>query len=310
MFISPLINWCRIALIRRRLRRALQGIFATKPLRAGDGAFTVLSMVQHSDIAAYLVAIKSFAAYLQPRRIVVVCDPTITPEDERLLKLHIPHVELDRAEAFRHPDLPIGGTWERLYALAHIATTDYAIQLDSDTVTLAVLPEIFSAIEQRRGFVLNGFLPGDDDDDEPANTVVTIEQASSYAHRWPPKHVQALAEQRLIHAELLLPKYVRGCSGFTGLPPNQAYVDQLISFSQKMQRQLGTRWTEWGSEQVASNYLVANAMTVQLLPMPAYSASGPSLVDHRFIHFIGPTRFANRNYEKAVKQVIQKLRQP
>jgi hypothetical protein len=36
-----------------------------------------------------------------------------------------------------------------------------------------------------------------------------------------------------------------------------------------------------------------------------YSAPGNSLDGHSFVHFIGSTRFNNRNYEKAVRRAIQ-----
>lgn len=309
MLSDNIVEPMRRQLIRWHFRRTLQGIFATAPLVPGERPFTTLSMVQHSDVAAYLVAIKSFARFLQPHRIIVVCDPSITPDDERLLRQHIPHITLHCANTYYHPQLPVGGTWERLHALAHHAATDYTVQLDSDTVTLAPLPEVAAAIDHSEGFVLDGFLPGDDDDDQPAMGLVALEHASAYAQRWPPRHVQALAEQQLVHAGLSLTHYIRGCSGFTGLPPDPAHLDRVLELSRKMQIRLGERWTEWGTEQVASNYLVANAAGTRLLPMPHYSAAGPSIDDHAFIHFIGSTRFINRNYEKAVRRVISMLHQ-
>jgi hypothetical protein len=305
--LDRVFNRLRLEWIRWHLRRALQGTFTTTHVTPGHRAFTTLSMVQHKDVAAYLVAIKSFAHFLQPEKIVIICDPSITPQDEALLRQHIPHATLHRVEAFRHPQLPVGGCWERLYALTTHAATDYVVQLDADTVTLADLPEVAAAIENRAGFVLDGFLPGDEDDDEPASGLISLEQASLYAQRWPPRHIQALAEQQLHHAGLDLPNYVRGCAGFTGFPPDPTLSDRLVDFSAKMHRQIGSRWNEWGTEQVASNYLVANASDTGLLPMPHYSAPGKVISDHAFIHFIGPTRLINRNYETAIKQAIQQL---
>ena len=103
---------------------------------------------------------------------------------------------------------------------------------------------------------------------------------------------------------------MRGCAGFTGFPAEPALLDRAIDFSTRMQHQLGTRWSEWGTEQVTSNYLVANAAGTRLLPMPQYSAAGPSLDDHAFVHFIGSTRFINRNYEMAAKRVINMISPP
>lgn len=294
----------RLAIIRRRFHQAIQGIYATSPLIQGSDPFVVLSMVQHKDIAAYLVAIKSFALHLRPEKIVIICDKSITPDDEALLNQHIPHAVLHKIAVFLHPRLPNGGTcWERLHALTTYAAKEYVVQLDADTVTLGALPEVEAAIKNRQGFVLNGYLPGDDDD-EPATEIVPIEQASRYAHRWSPLHVQALAEQQLNLAGLSGSHYVRGCAGFTGFPPDPALCEKLVEFSTKMEQLLGSRWREWGTEQVASNYLVANAADAQLLPQPKYSAPGNTLDGHDFLHFIGPCRFVNRNYEIAVKRAI------
>lgn len=304
-----LLERVRLAIIRWQFHRAIQGIYATNPLRQGKNPFVALSMVQHKDIAAYLVAIKSFALRLQPEKIVIICDRSITPDDELLLTRHIPHAVLHQAAAFLHPELPAAGAcWERLHALATYASNEYVVQLDADTVTLAALPEVEVAIENRQGFVLNGYLPGDDDD-EPAAGVVSIEQASRYARRWSSQHVQAFAEQQLASAGLSGSSYVRGCAGFTGFPPDPTLCEKLFQFSNKMGRLLGPRWTEWGTEQVASNYLVANASDLQLLPQPKYSAPGSTLDGHDFLHFLGSCRFDNRNYEKAVVKAIEMISQ-
>lgn len=309
-FVNRLFERVRVTVIRWRFHRAVQAIYDTAPLKPGKNPFIALSMVQHKDIAAYLVAIKSFAFFLQPEKIVIICDPSITPEDETLLSQHIPYATLHKADVFSHRQLPGSGTcWERLHALTRYAANNYVVQLDADTVTLGPLPEVEAAITHRNGFVLNGYLPGDDDD-EPASGIVSIEQASHYAHRWPQQHVQALAEQLLNQATLSQRRYVRGCAGFSGFPPDPTLCDQLVEFSQKMQERLGLRWSEWGTEQVASNYLVANAIGTHLLPQPKYSAPGRVLDEHSFVHFIGACRFINGDYEKAVRQAIRMITRP
>lgn len=303
--VNRLVERLRLAIVRRRFHRAIRGIYATGPLKPGHKPFVVLSMVQHIDIAAYLVAIKSFALHLQPEKIVIICDRSITPDDEILLSQHIPFAVLHRISEFLHTQLPTGGNcWERLHALTTYAANDYVVQLDADTVTLAALPEVEAAIENRHGFALNGYLPGDDDD-EAATGTVSIGEASRYANRWTTQHVQALAEQQLHQAALSGSRYVRGCAGFTGFPPDPTLPDKLLEFSNKMEKLLGARWREWGTEQVASNYLVANTAGIHLLPQPKYSAPGKTLDGHEFLHFIGPCRFVNLNYEKAVKRAIR-----
>ena len=38
-----------------------------------------------------------------------------------------------------------------------------------------------------------------------------------------------------------------------------------------MTAELGSRWTEWGTEQVTSNYVVANSPEAMVLPYPKYA---------------------------------------
>ena len=48
-----------------------------------------------------------------------------------------------------------------------------------------------------------------------------------------------------------------------------------------MEAILGTSWFEWGSEQVASNFVVANSPNPIVLPLPTYSCFGPSELGYR-----------------------------
>jgi hypothetical protein len=96
-------------------------ILDTRPLKRGELPFTLLSMVHQRDVHSYLVAVKSFTHFLNPTRIVVVCDPSLDDNDRAVLKHHLPHVELREAHEFTHPDIPRGGTWERLFAISSYA---------------------------------------------------------------------------------------------------------------------------------------------------------------------------------------------
>ena len=82
MTIRRLFGRIRLELIQWSFRRAIEAVHATAPLLPGKSPFIALSMVQHKDLASYLVAIKSFAHFLQPRKIVIICDPSITAQDE------------------------------------------------------------------------------------------------------------------------------------------------------------------------------------------------------------------------------------
>ena len=83
---------------------------------------------------------------------------------------------------------------------------------------------------------------------------------------------------------------------------------KLLAFSAQMQALVGERWKTWGTEQVTSNYLVANAHGVKILPYAKYTTPNFSTGETAFLHFIGYTRFVNTQYERASQKVIQTLR--
>jgi hypothetical protein len=74
-----------------------------------------------------------------------------------------------------------------------------------------------------------------------------------------------------------------------------------------MTAKTGNRWSEWGTEQVTSNYLVANSPQAQLLPYPKYSTPFKAHDVGAFLHFIGEIRFRSRAYEKASLEAIKSL---
>lgn len=274
--------------------RAVRSVLGTPPVKKGWAAFITLSMVQHRDVLAYLLAIKTFAARLAPARVVVVCDPSITNEDKTIMKAHVPFIEFRQAVEFHQPGLPVGGTWERLTAICEYAKDSYVIQLDADTVTLGDLPEVVQCLSEKRSFVLG----------ERANQcTVSLAEATEYAKDWPDRHVQAAAEK--VIASVLDPnlRYVRGCSGFTGFPVNENMQKDMLMFSSKMSEKLGARWNEWGTEQITSNYLAAN-LGALVLPYPKYSA--PERDHHLavFRHYIGSIRFKNGRYAADAMRLI------
>jgi len=302
-----------ISKIQQRLRRdyyrwlhqkASRGILDTPPLKPGAMPFTLLSMVQKRDVLAYLVALKSFAAFACPQRVVVVCDPSLDAADRSMLQSHVPHIELRAADEFTHPDIPRGGTWERLLAICDYARDAYVVQLDADTVTVDRPHEVLQAISRRVGFVLG---------EAPKQTLITLETTSANAQADPygQQHIQGYSEACM--SQVGLPAnalYVRGCSGFTGFPPSASMREDLVHFSNCMARKIGLqRWSAWGTEQITSNYLVANAAGTQVLPFPEYGTPDVMNSDTVFIHFIGSLRFVSDRYEKTSRKVIGQMKE-
>jgi hypothetical protein len=276
-------------------------ILDTRPLQRGDLPFMLLSMVHQRDVYSYLVAVKSFTHFLNPQRIVVVCDPSIGPDDRAILQRHVPHVELRDAHEFTHPDIPRGGTWERLFAIAQFVEDTYVVQLDADTLTVQPVPEVRQAIEKGFGFVLG----------EMENTPIrSLAAARENALPWmkPGAHIQGICETEMVNVGLPDDaRYIRGCSGFTGFPRSADMRDVMLDFSRRMGKCLGNDWARWGTEQVTSNYIVSNAVGTRPLPFPKYGTPDHLSSETAFIHFIGPMRFINNKYKSTSQHIIHLL---
>lgn len=285
---------------KTRYMQAASEVLQTPALRPGDNPFMVLSMVHQRDVVPYLVAIKSFFQVTRPQRITIVCDPSIGQAEREVFKKHIPFVELRRAEEFQDARIPRGGTWERLHAIASYSPDNYVVQLDADTLTVAPLDEVSAAIRLQHGFVLG------EQADQP---MLTLERASHNTTEWEHRHVQALSEKRMVEAGLSLPLYTRGCSGFTGFPSNPHMQAQMLEFSAKMAQCTNGRWSEWGTEQVTSNYLVANAAHSRVLPYPKYSTPEVRIEEVAFFHFIGYVRHTNSLYREKTRALMPLLRE-
>lgn len=259
-------------------------------------------MVQKSDVISYLVAAKSFALQANPQKIVIVCDSSIDESDRAVLRKHIPHVELRDASEFVDSRVPRGGTWERLLAISKYVVDSYVIQLDSDTVTIKAVPEIGFSIKNATAFVLG---------EESAQQLLSFEGAHDHAKQFAGSrnHIQDQSELKMVELPNTIDRlYVRGCSGFTGFPPTRTMHEKLIEYSTEMEKLIGNRWIKWGTEQVTSNFLVANSNGVQILPFPKYASPDKATSETVFFHFIGYTRFVNSQYEKMSKKIIELLK--
>ena len=298
-FINTVIQRLKRDYFRSQYKKTARQILSTPPLVQGTLPFMLLSMVHQRDVESYLVAVKSFVHFANPRRIVVVCDPSISNEDRAVLKKHVPHIELHAADEFTHPSMPRGGTWERLFAIAGFVADQYVVQLDADTLTVQPIPEVVNAIQNGKGFVIG----------EGVETPMRSLQATrENALPWmaPGAHIQGIAETEMVNVGLPAnARYVRGCSGFTGFPRSTEMRDTMIDFSQRMTGKLGDDWKLWGTEQVTSNYLVANAPETVVLPFPKYGTPDCATGVTAFFHFIGSMRFVNNMYEKTSRQAIR-----
>jgi hypothetical protein len=291
----------RDTLARSRFRHACRGILDTPPIRTASAPLTIVSQVSHIDVILYLLAIKSLYRRLGEAEIVVLDDGSLTEADRILLNQHIHGSTIVPIAAIDTGPCPRGGTWERLLFILDRAADRYVIQMDSDTLSTGPLVEVLDHIHHNRPFTL-GTAEG--------RGVTTLAQAAERAIAAGGTQINVAAEQAFRDLpDAATRRYVRGSSGFAGFARGGIDRREIEAFSAEMVGLVGTRWTEWGTEQIASNYAVANSPGGGVLPHPAYACLWPGLDAERcdFIHFIGTYRFTAGLYARLGRRVIAEL---
>ncbi|MCL6251410.1 hypothetical protein M3P36_10210 [Altererythrobacter sp. KTW20L] len=289
-----------------RHNEAILGILDTPPIVPRRDGLVIFSMIGTAVVLPYLVAVKSLWSQLGRGRIAILDDGTLTAADRAILAQHCGDPEIMAiADVPTHP-FPKGGTWERLLTILDRRAGEYWIQLDSDTVTIGAVPELLDAISRNRSFCLLG----------GGDAAVGALPVADFARRLYPAgpqegHVQTRIESRL---DTVSPdhgwRYIRGCSGFTGFAAGGAGRDLARAFLAEMERLVGHEDTFiWGTEQVASNFQLANERDVLALPYGRYLNywNEPWSTDAAFVHFVGTHRYDNGAYTAASRAVIDRL---
>jgi hypothetical protein len=261
----------------------------------------ILSQLHHPDMTMYMLAAKSFARYVRPGGFVIV-DDGLTAADLKLLSAHFENMRFISSASVARGACPSRGCWERLMSIVAENEQHYVIQLDSDTLTIGKPNEVLQCVNEHRSFTLGT---------PTGQQVLSLADASRDADRSPSDHVQSVAERALTrypgHEQL---KYVRGCAGFTGFPRGSLSAAAVEKFSSRMEQLVGpAKWREWGSEQVTSNFLVANMPDTLVLPVGRYPFWSPKrdLRDTALIHFFGARRFSGGMYRRQACEIIDEL---
>ena len=285
---------------------AVRAVLAAPPVRAIDDGVIIFSMIGTRVLLPYLVAAKSLHARLGRGRFAILDDGTLTPADKAVLELQLDRPELYSFGGIDLGDCPRGGCWERLLTLLELRRDNYVVQLDSDTVTLGPVDEIWKAIDQARDFTLRG---------EASSAWLPLAGfGADYASLPPDAHVQAKIETLLPQVAAAavggLSHYVRGCAGFAGFAPGGPGRELADAFSRAAAAQLGPEvWAQWGSEQVMSNLYIANEGEPVLLPYARYLNfwNEPISSEAAFVHFVGTFRYHRGAYADAARHAIARL---
>jgi hypothetical protein len=288
-----------------------KAVFATPPISPRDDGVVVFSMIGTRVVAPYLVAAKSFMRALGRGRVVLLDDGSLTHADKSVLATHLGSPEIRSIHDVETGDTPRGGCWERLMTLIDLSASDYVIQLDSDTVTLGSVDEVRAAIAADRSFTILGGADGE------AQGVKTLTEFRRDVYPNGPDalphgaHVQTQIEARMDR----LPgpdtrTYVRACAAFTGFAAGSVSRADAQAFSRAAQAAVGADiWRQWGSEQVASNYLVANTEGPVLLPYARYFHfwNDGDRADPGLMHFPGTHRYTGNAYARATSAALEVL---
>ena len=282
-----------------RYDRIVSGIFETAPVVIKDSDLRIVSMVAERDIPMYLVAAKVLYWRIRHGRFVLIVDRALPRGQRDLLRRHlgdaVDFIVLEDIEVGR---CQRGGTWERVLTCVDLSADHYVLQMDADTLALGEIPEVLDAIETNRACTVNDGIP----------TQGLAEAAAWMDGQRPSMHIidatQRAFAQHPRRDEL---RYLRGTSGFAGFAKGGVSRPFAEQFHVDMEAILGReRWREWGTEQVASNFLVANSPDPVLLPYPAYCSVGPRTDWRvlRFGHFIGTYRFDGQRFAREGARLI------
>ena len=118
-------------------------------------------------------------------------------------------------------------------------------------------------------------------------------------------------DARLAELGITLPEPVAPVANYVPfvVSGNQVYISGQVSIGTDglITGKLGADWKRWGTEQVTSNYLVANAAGTTVLPFPKYGTPDCARAETAFLHFIGSMRFVNSKYETTSRDAIRLL---
>src|SRR6266478_4267805 len=130
-------------------------VLSTAPLQMRGGGPLFLTMLRHSDVIMYLLAIKSLYVRIGFGKVVIINDGSLTAGDLAILNFHIPMMGIIELKDINIPSCPRADFfWERLVKIVQLSENNYVIQLDADTLVSATIPEVVQLCRENRSFLL------------------------------------------------------------------------------------------------------------------------------------------------------------
>jgi hypothetical protein len=293
-------------LAHSRFDHQTRRILDTPPISYKDAPLTIVSMVQESDVQMYILAIKALYRRLGRGRIATIVLANFPERDRELIQRHLGPVEFHTLEELPTGRCQRGGTWERLVFCVNRSANDFVIQIDCDVLCIGPIQEVLRRVDENRAFVLAEGLPI-----QPLTAWVEKGVARKSANIVTTFEIRGAELQDAEHA-----LYVRGSSGFAGFAKGAATIELVENFHDAAAKVHGSRWTEWGTEQIASNFVIANSANADPLPYPKYATFEPEYAtfqkkgitpDMSLLHFIGAYRFDDGVYPRLANREIDAI---
>lgn len=281
-----------------RFHHQIRRLLDTPPLKAKDGPFTIVSMVAGYDVRLYILAIKAFYRRIGCGKIVVVADGIPEPARD-LIRRHVSPIEFVNIESIDTGRIQHGGTWERLVFCVDRSAHDYVIQMDADILAVGAMPEVVDCIAANRAFNLADGIPKKPLDQWVDDAVAR--KSDNVVFEFEKRAPQYPNASKLM--------YLRGSSGFAGFARGAISRAFLEDFHEKGKALLGERWREWGTEQIASNFAIANSPGSIGLPKPKYLTWEHHEIpeDVAILHFLGYCRFDQGVLPRLANREIDQL---
>lgn len=282
-----------------RFNAKTKRILDTAPIEYREAPLAIVSMVSNHDPQMYIIAVKSLYRRLGRGKIVSIVDADMPQASRDLIRHHLGPVEFVHLESIDTGRCQRGGTWERVLYCVERSAREYVIQIDCDALCFGPIPEVLDCVDQNRSFTLSEGYPV-----KPLSDWVEDGEKKGSDHI-----VISFEKRAREHPDAANLRYVRGSSGFAGFARGGISRSMVEDFHEVMQSVHGDRWREWGTEQIASNFAVANSPSGLPLPYPVYSSyEGGALPQPcSLLHFIGTWRFDGDTFANLANQQADEM---
>jgi hypothetical protein len=314
---SPLCGLKMLYRLRKRLNNVrfklgTRGIYSTPPTPCDPAAAcTIHTMLGHSELQMYLVAIKSFLRFQPFAQVAAHSDGSFTQNDAVLLRKHVPGIRVigtteadERASKALNPFLAEwrarDASWRRVIDTELWCETPRRMIIDSDILTIRKPEAVLDWIKGGGG--MHPLMFGSTDP-RPAGP---IPEGTGK------RHIQNIFRERLAqfaNNAVGPPEFYQGgTSGYYGCTRelSLAEIERLI----RAGLEAGIPMAEWGGEQCLVVYVLSTSDPIRL-DVRKYFNFAPEAMDRlnevAVAHFYGTFRFHGGVYQRLAAEVVRDL---